>query len=120
MKIELVVDRSGDAELIPDDFFDRFGVPVAAWLGGSYSRLPWAPGETAVRMSQRCAAYLAAYGIYERAAARTYKGGDPLRNEPWVIPEYDSEHEGALAFLFIFKAENNGNTYRVRYWPEDE
>lgn len=120
MRVELVVDRSGEPELIPDDCFSEFGTPVSRWLGGAFARVPWQQGETALRMSERCAAYLAAYGIYEQAAARAYKGGDPLRIAPWVIPEYDSTNEGSLKFLFIFKAENNGNTYRVRYTPENE
>lgn len=112
MKLELVLGPDNLPELVPDDFFYRNGWKVLDWL--KLADLDEGPNHQAKELAERCAAYAKAYAMFAEASAKTYKTGDPLRHEPWVIPEYDSV-ENRERYLFIFKADNNGNTYRVRY-----
>ena len=110
--VSLILEEDGTPELIPDDFFYRYGKPVRDWL----AELEWPDMQDAFEaeaeaMASRAHAFARAYRLFIEAAEN-----DTLRHEPWVISEYDSLNNSAT-FLFVFKCENNGNTYRVRWEP---
>jgi hypothetical protein len=115
MRFEMLYDRGSDSpDLTPDDFFMRHGTPAAKWVAqdleaGSLDR-------AAALLATRARAYSTAHGAFVEAAKRN---DDCLRHEPFVISEYDSR-TGDVSYLFVFKCENNGNTYRVRYTPDFE
>ncbi len=120
MSISLVLERDGTPKLLPDDRFTGYGIKVRDWLvdrvtgemgGGD-------PSFETSRLAKRCQAFARAEHLYVEAAHSVYKLGDPLRHEPWVVEAWNSGEE-KLTVTFIFKCENNGNTYRVT-WDEAE
>lgn len=119
MKLEMLMDETGcSPETIPDDFFDQHAVTTRFWLANT-TVLTATPSDMAAKLAERAKAYSTAYALYLEGAMKIYGASDPLRHEPYVLTEYDSL-QNEVRYLFIFKADNNGNTYRVRYTPENE
>jgi hypothetical protein len=103
----LVLDEYGEPEVIPDDHFQEAGKPARQWLVDMPAH--HRPGEMALELAERAQAFTEAFTLFEQKA-----NPNGLRHEPWVVPEYDSVG-GSLNWLFIFKCENNGSTWRVRW-----
>ncbi len=109
-KLTFVVDkRDGDLDLIPDDFFERYAVPVGKWLSTPHLLSGAYENADASDLAARCDGYQRAYKMFLAAAE---KNKDGLRHEPHILANYNSV-ENSVVFTFIFKCENNGNTYRI-------
>lgn len=110
--------------LIPDDRHTLWGEPVTKWLkrnpktfyaeidgDDDYEIALENAKEEAAGLSVKVKRYELAIKLFEKAGGTL----DHLRHAPHVIENYtpNSDGDGDVTRYFIFKEENNGNTYRV-------
>lgn len=114
--VEIVCGSDGTPDLTPDDFFHDHAKTARAWLAERVDR-GQSETEVASDLWEKCEAYIAAAKLYFATSKELYGDfGDHLRHEPYILTHYDSV-ENTATYTFIFKADNNGNTYRIRYYP---
>lgn len=113
--MEVLRDNSGDYEIRPIDFFQGT-VSVADWIKEKPSKddIEFGPdGLEVERLIDRAALFGAAREAYYKAAG--VMDLNNLRDEPMVCTNYDFSVETSpnIHYWFLFKEDNNGNTYRV-------
>lgn len=97
--------EKGEGDVSPDDSLGvetTFGVPVYRTVPDFMSKI--SDPDDVVRFGEK---FGQAIAVFKEEALKAHGGGDPLRHMPFV-----TQHN-ATVLEFIFKAENNGNTYRV-------
>jgi len=109
LDVQLVLNSTGEPDLIPDDFFMEYAELVTDWVSATDSS-----GLCCVAhdLARRARAYVEAFDLVTEAGCDI----KDLRHDPYVLTNYDSLRNGGV-FTFIFKCENNGSTYRVKYKP---
>lgn len=106
-------------ELYPMDFFSGFAIDLDKAIRivreecEKYrkeiienTREYFSNDHTMDAMNNLCIAYSKAVECFKKSSP--YKEGDPLRHPPMIIYDWRID-----TYLFLFKAENNGNTYII-------
>ena len=117
--MNVMLDNAGDVATIPDDFYMDYAVLATKWLVepfGGFDPLTEDGGHPleksrilAMIVKEKLKRVELAYDLYLKA------GGDgDLRHEVMVIENYiPTEEQGVIRRYFVFKEENNGNTFRI-------
>ena len=94
----------------PRDFFDSSPccMPVLDWVK---KELPCHSDEYFPHDMKRMEIVLEAYAVFNEARKEEK---DDLRHTPWICLDYRWDRDATFIKCFIFKCENNGNTYIVR------
>lgn len=105
IKIKPVTNQYGEMELQPDDIYGEVSVSIENWL----TLTPPASSDIFLSLRylrDRCEIFTAVLTLHCQEC-----GDDTDLRESGVMPIYDSVNQ-VRKWMFIFKHENNGNTFR--------
>lgn len=115
MKMIPITETDGSPDLTPCDFHGLHATTIPEWMLRA-EKEGHPPDMLAAEMVKRAGMYRQAYAWYLEAAIQAYgEHGDELREHPWVYEVYDPIADDVVATWFLFKADNNGNTYKVKF-----
>jgi len=112
-----VLHEDGSPDLTPCDSHHAHVIPITKWFERS-ADVGERADQVASDINARCQMYNKAYAWFLKVSKAEYKDGDDLREVPYVSEIYDPISDAVEKIWFIFKADNNGNTYKV-YFKEE-